>query len=127
MMSPSTQTATAADAAAILGKALVRASAQLGLSQRVVAQIIGASPATYSRIVNGSRRLEQGSKSWELAAMMVRVYRSLAAVTGGNVDAMRAWLHAHNRALGGVPAQRLQTVEGLVHVLAYLDAARGRN
>lgn len=126
-MSPSTQIATIPDAAAVLGKALVRASAQLGLNQRVVAQIIGASPATYSRIVNGSRRLEPGSKAWELAAMMVRVYRSLAAITGGNVEAMHAWLHAPNRALGGVPAQRLQTVEGLVHVLAYLDAARGRN
>lgn len=124
---PATPAAAAPDPAAVLGKALGRASRQLGLSQRAVAQIIGASPATYSRIVNGTRRLEPGSKPWELAAMVVRVYRSLSAITGGSAETMQAWLHTPNQALGGVPAQRLHTVEGLVHVLAYLDAARGRN
>lgn len=117
----------APEPAAVLAKALLRAGQQLGLKQRALAGVIGASPATFSRIANGNRVLEAGSKHWELAAMLVRVYRALAAITGGNVEAMRAWLHTHNRALGAVPAQRLQTVEGLVHVLAYLDAARGRN
>lgn len=117
----------APEPAAVLVKALLRTGRQLGLSQRALAGIIGTSPATFSRIASGSRALEAGSKHWELAAMLVRIYRALAAVTGGDVTAMRAWLHGHNRAIGGVPAERLQTVEGLVHVLAYLDAARGRN
>jgi transcriptional regulator with XRE-family HTH domain len=117
----------APEPAAVLAKALLRAGAQLGLNQRALAGIIGASPATFSRIANGSRALEAGSKHWELAAMLVRVYRALSAITGGNVEAMRAWLHAHNRAIGAAPGERLQTVQGLVHVLAYLDAARGRN
>lgn len=111
----------------VLSKALTRASEALGLNQRTVSTIIGASPATYSRIANGGKALDPGSKHWELAALLVRTYRSLSAITGGDAEAMRAWLHAHNRALGGIPAERLQTAQGLVHVLAYLDAARGRN
>ena len=126
-MTPSAQTTAVPEPAAVLAKALLRAGRQLGLNQRALAGVIGASPATFSRIANGNRALEAGSKHWELAAMLVRVYRALAAITGGDVESMRAWLYTHNRALGAVPGERLQTVEGLVHVLAYLDAARGRN
>jgi hypothetical protein len=39
---------------------------------------------------------------------------------------MRDWLHSENVALGGEPAQRILNAEGLVHVLQYLDATRGR-
>ena len=38
----------------------------------------------------------------------------------------RAWLHAANAHLGGLPAERLTSVEGLVDVVQYLDAVRGR-
>lgn len=126
-MTQTVQPTATPEPAAVLAKALLRAGRQLGLNQRALAGVIGASPATFSRIANGTRPLDAGSKHWELAAMLVRVYRALAAITGGDVEAMRAWLHTHNRAIGAVPGARLQTVEGLVHVLAYLDAARGRN
>ena len=45
---------------------------------------------------------------------------------GGDDDKARAWLHANNDHLGGVPADRIRTVEGLVDVIQYLDAMRGR-
>ena len=34
------------------------------------------------------------------------------------------WLRVENLALGGVPAERIRTIDGLTHVLAYLDARR---
>ena len=119
-------TAAARDAPAVLSKAAVRAAEQLGLRQAQLAKILGLSPASTSRLVAGSWQLSEDSKAWELAAMFVRLYRSLAAITGGQPQAMRAWLHADNDALGGVPAERMLSAEGLVHVLQYLDAARGR-
>jgi hypothetical protein len=70
--------------------------------------------------------LPPNSKTWELAAAFVRLYRSLAAITGGKTQAMHDWLHSGNDALGGEPAQRILTAEGLIHVLHYLDASRGR-
>ena len=40
--------------------------------------------------------------------------------------AARAWLQAPNSHLNGVPAERIASVEGLVDVVQYLDAMRGR-
>ena len=118
--------AAATDPSTVLSKAAVRASHELGLRQADLARILGLSTATASRLDSGAWRLPAGSKAWELAAAFVRVYRSLAAITGGKSEAMRAWLHSENDAIGAVPAQRLLTAEGLFSVLNYLDAARGR-
>lgn len=113
-------------AAAVLSKATVRAAEQMDVRQTQLARILGLSGATTSRLAAGTWLLPQDSKAWELAAAFVRLYRSLAAVTGGKSQAMRAWLHSDNDALGGEPAQRILTAEGLFHVVQYLDAARGR-
>lgn len=113
-------------AAAVLSKAVVRASTRLDLTQVQLARVLGLSTATASRLVAGTWQLAPDSKPWELAALLVRCCRSLDAITGGKPEAMRAWLHSENAALGGVPAQRLLTAEGLVHVLHYLDASRSR-
>ncbi len=115
-----------ARSAAVLSKAAVRAADQLGLRQAELAKVLGLSPATASRLRAGSWQLPAGSKAWELAAAFVRVYRSLAAITGGGIQPMRQWLHSGNEALGGEPALRIQSAEGLISVLHYLDAARGR-
>ncbi len=118
--------AAATDPATVLSKAAVRAAHELGLRQADLAKILGLSAATASRLEAGSWRLPPDGKAWELATAFVRVYRSLAAITGGNSEAMRAWVHSDNDALGAEPGQRLLTAEGLFSVLRYLDAARGR-
>ncbi len=118
--------ATNTHSAAVLSKATVRAADQLGLRQAQLAKLLGLSAATASRLAAGTWLLPEEGKAWELAATFVRVYRSLAAITGGQTQAMRDWLHSDNAALGGEPAQRILSAEGLIHVLQYLDAARGR-
>ncbi len=118
--------ASAPNAAMVLSQATVRAAGQLHIRQAQLAKVLGLSPATASRLAAGTWRLPQDSKAWELAAAFVRLYRSLAAITGGRAPAMREWLHSANDALGGEPAQRILTAEGLFHVVRYLDAARGR-
>lgn len=112
--------------AAVLSKATVRAAEQLDVRQAQLAKVLGLSAATTSRLAAGTWLLPQESKAWELAAAFVRLYRSLAAVTGGKAQSMRDWLHSANDALGGQPAERILTAEGLFHVVQYLDAARGR-
>lgn len=117
---------TAARSAAVLSKAAVRAAEQLGLRQAELARVLGLSAATASRLKAGTWQLAANSKAWELATAFVRIYRSLSAITGGGTQAMREWLHSGNQALGGEPAARIQSAEGLISVLHYLDAARGR-
>lgn len=116
----------APDEAAVVSKALLRAAEALGLSSADLAQIVGASESTLSRIRNHKRGpIPLQSKEGELALLFLRVFRSLDALVGGNESHARAWLRADNHHLGGMPLRRMKKIEGLVDVAEYLDAMRG--
>ena len=109
-----------------LSKALHRATAILGLSQTALAEILGISKATASRLAAGTYHLDPvRRKEWELALLFVRMFRSLDAVVGHGEQA-RTWLRGPNAALGRPPIEAIATAEGLVRVVQYLDAVRGR-
>ena len=109
----------------MLAKAALAAADRLGLRAKQLAAALGTSEASVSRMQHG-RGLDPETKEGELALLFIRMYRSLDAVMGGDDAKSRAWLHAENAHLRGVPAKRLGTVEGLVDVVQYLDAMRGR-
>lgn len=109
---------------AVLTKAVLRAAGLLALSSAALARILGVSEASVSRLYAGSRAIDPKSKEGELALLLVRVYRSLDALVGGDEAQRKAWLHGHNRALSGRPAELLERADGLVRVVAYLDAMR---
>ena len=110
---------------AVLTKATVRVARQLDLGQGELGKVLGLSPATVSRMFKNEWAIPEGSKAWELAALLVRVFRSLDAVVGGNDRHVKQWLGAENVHLGGVPSQLILTIEGLTNVARYLDALRG--
>jgi len=113
------------DAPRVLATAVLSAAERLGLRNRHLAAILGTSEASVSRLQTG-RGLGHDSKEGELALLFLRLYRSLDALVGGDDAKASAWLHAENDHVRGVPAQRIRTVEGLVDVVQYLDAMRGR-
>jgi len=119
-------TAAAPPKEEVLARALLRAARFLGLRNLDVARIIGTSAASVSRMSRG-RSLDPASKEGELALLLLRLFRSLDALVGGDSDQARAWLHAHNHHLLGVPAERILKVQGLVDTVSYVDALRGRN
>lgn len=104
----------------------MRASVLLQLTQAGLAQVLGLSPSTVSRMANGSYALDEQKKEWELGALFVRLFRSLDALIGSNDEAARAWLQSENSGLLGRPIDLIRSTEGLVRVVQYLDAARGR-
>ena len=110
--------------AAVATKAVLRAAAHLGLSNKVLGKIIGVSEATVSRMGSATYTLTPGDKPFELAMLFVRLYRALDAIVAGDDAAAAKWLRSENLALGATPLTLVQTVPGLVHVLAYLDARR---
>jgi len=120
------ESAAKPEEAAVLTKAVFRAAERLRLSARVLAAVIGVSEATASRMKHGGLALEAGSKPFELAALVVRMFRSLDAITGGDEQTARAWMESENLSLGGTPIERIRTVSGLVDVVHYLDARRAR-
>jgi hypothetical protein len=109
----------------VLAKAAINAASRLGLRNKQLAEIIGTSEASVSRLRSG-RGLDPKDKEGELALIFLRLYRSLDALVGGDDTKARAWLHAENSHIRGIPAERIRTVEGLVDVVQYLDAMRGR-
>ncbi len=111
---------------AVLARAAFRAAAFLGVSQGNLADIIGVSGATASRLASGGKALEEGTKPWQLAALFVRSFRSLDAIVGSDDAAARAWMRAANSALGGIPLELMRDPAGLARTVDYLDAARAR-
>lgn len=110
---------------AVLTKATIRAADKLEVSQKVLATIIGVSESVVSRMRSGSFALERASgKSFELAALFIRLYRSLDAIVGGDEVVARAWLKNENTVLQSRPIDLVQKVQGLIDVIQYLDARR---
>jgi hypothetical protein len=109
----------------VLTAAVRSAAARLGLRNRELAEVLGTSEASVSRLSAG-RTIDPDSKEGELALLFLRLFRSLDALVGGDEGKARAWLEADNVHLGAVPVERIRRVEGLVDVVQYLDALRGR-
>lgn len=107
----------------VLTKATIRAAEKLAVSQKALGNVIGLSEPVVSRMKNGEFVIARG-KSFELAALFVRLYRSLDAILGGDEAAARKWMKSSNLALDGTPVDLIQKVYGLTHVVQYLDSKR---
>tara|TARA_R100001039_G_scaffold7318_1_gene3359 strand:- start:327 stop:680 length:354 start_codon:yes stop_codon:yes gene_type:complete len=109
------------DKSAVLGRSLLAAAEELGISKPAIGRMIGRDRTTIVR--NG---IDPDSKAGELALMLLRIYRSLFALMGGSQANMRHFLKTENRGTHGVPMEQLYHIEGMVTVCAYLDAMRGK-
>ena len=107
--------------AEFLTRALVKAGKEMGLTQSELGSIVGRDRTALSR-----GALEPDTKSGELALLLIRAYRSLFVLVGGEPRQMKHWMHTHNHHVGGVPAELVRSVPGLMRVVEYLDALRGR-
>jgi Protein of unknown function (DUF2384) len=108
----------------VLTSATVRAAERLQIKNAALARILGVSDSTVSRMRNKALFLERGDKPFELAILFVRLYRSLDSIMAGDDAVAADWLRNKNTALNGVPLELIQSVSGLVDVIAYLDARR---
>ncbi|MEO7387643.1 MAG: antitoxin Xre/MbcA/ParS toxin-binding domain-containing protein [Gammaproteobacteria bacterium] len=123
---PSTP-ATDPERARVLTAAVAETARRLKLKSTELTAIIGVSQPSASRLLNGKFLLAEGAKPWELGAHLVRLYRSLSALVGGDDEQARAWLKSANQAFGGrTPLETIRSVEGLVHACDYVDAHRAR-
>ncbi len=108
----------------VLTTATIRAADFLGLSSGELARVLGLSPASVSRMRQGSFQLDRDSKAFELAQLLVRLFRSLDSIVGGDGDSLRSWMGSANLALGRKPVELIQTVRGLIATVDYVDSRR---
>ncbi|MBW8190284.1 MbcA/ParS/Xre antitoxin family protein [Neiella marina] len=105
----------------VLGKSTLNAGRHLGLSADQVGEIIGRGRTSITR--NG---IDPTSKVGDLAMLLVRLYRSVHTLMGGDAANIRHFMTSYNRGTQGRPIDQVFRVDGLVRVVSYLDAMRGR-
>jgi Antitoxin Xre-like helix-turn-helix domain/Antitoxin Xre/MbcA/ParS C-terminal toxin-binding domain len=110
---------------AVLAKAVLSAAEQLGLKQAELAAVLGMHRTAISRLKQAPS-LDPKSKQGELALLLVRVARALFALTGGDKDWIKHFMHTPNKVTGGVPAKQIESIQGLMTVLQFVDAIRGK-
>ncbi len=111
--------------AAVLAKALLNAAEQLGLKQADLGAILGLDRTAISRLKQNPS-LDPNSKKGELALLVIRIARALFALTGGDKDWIKHFMHNPNKVTGGIPAKQMETIQGLIQVVQFVDAIRGK-
>jgi DNA-binding XRE family transcriptional regulator len=106
----------------VLTNAVIKAADIMGLRQADVAKTLGVSESTVSRMKIGSYLLKEESKEWELAALLVRLFRSLDAIVAGDEQSLRSWLQGYNTALKDTPINLITHGSGLTRTVDYVDA-----
>ncbi|KQT31172.1 hypothetical protein ASG29_14395 [Sphingomonas sp. Leaf412] len=114
------------DAARVLTEAVARIGEFWDLSNARLGGIVGLSGPSVSRLRAGTYRLEPGSKPFELAQHLLRLFRSLDSWLGQDDAAARSWLATPNLDLGAAPLETIATVRGLLRTGDYVDALRAR-
>lgn len=112
--------------AELLSQAMVKIAAFWKLNNATLGGILGLSASTISRLKNGQGILDRGSKSFEAATFLLRLFRSLDALLGSDDKACRDWLAHKNLDFEMTPLQKIATFQGLIEVCDYVDSYRAR-
>ncbi len=113
------------DPAAVLAKAVLNAAEQLGLKQSELAGVLGIHRTAVSRLKQNPA-LDPKSKQGELALLLIRIARALFALAGGDKEWIKHFMRNPNQVTGGIPAKQIESIQGLMQVLNFVDALRGK-
>lgn len=110
----------------LLAEAVRRIADYWDLTNERVGDILGLSDSTVSRLRNGAWHFQPGTKSFELAQYLTRLFRSLDSMMGSDDAAAKSWLRSDNIELGGRPIDLIASIRGLTIVADYIDDYRAR-
>jgi len=112
-------------AESVLAKAVLNAAEQLGLKQAELAATLGVHRTAISRLKQ-NQSLDPKSKQGEIALLVIRIARALFALTGGDKEWIKHFMKTHNKITGDVPAVQIKSIQGLMTVVQFVDAIRGK-
>ncbi len=110
----------------VLTKAVCSLLKFYSLTGKDLSKIIGLSESSASRLSQGVKLISPHTKEGELALLLIRIYRSLNAMVGNNHEKAKLWLNSPNKYFSNRPIEEMKTIPGLIGVLNYLDAMRGK-
>ena len=111
----------------VVSKAVLKAMELMGISGNDMPKIIGHSSSFFSRLRKQNATFKKSDKTWELAILFLRLFKSLDTLSGGHDEYAKGWLHSQNLHLKGIPFEIIQQTEGLIRVIQYLDSMRGQS
>lgn len=111
------------DPAKVLTVAALRAAAALHLSDDELAQVIGVEKHEIEHLRIGQEMIPVNSGTGLRCQMLIRMFRALEHLVGGDQEMCRHWLRSRNEAAGGKPAEVIANPDGLRQVAEYLEAS----
>ncbi|GAA6136189.1 hypothetical protein NBRC116188_29790 [Oceaniserpentilla sp. 4NH20-0058] len=108
----------------ILAKALIRASEALGLQKKELAEVVGVNPSQISRLQETG--IKTASKEWEIATYVIRIARGLHALNNGDSKNTQHFMSTYNQILQATPKTEIKRLDGLLRILNFVDAFRGK-
>ena len=110
----------------VLTKAILNLATFYDLTGKDLCHIIGISESTVTRLNQGKTFLSPSTKEGEIALLLLRVYRGLNSLIGNNHHKAKLWLNSDNKYFNKKPIEQLKSIAGLVEVVNYIDAMRGK-
>lgn len=110
----------------VLTKAICNLSKFYSLTGKDLSKIIGISESSASRLGQGIKLISPYTKEGEMALLLLRIYRGLNAMVGNNHEKAKLWLNSQNKYFRNKPIEEMKSIPGLIGVLNYLDAMRGK-
>lgn len=104
----------------ILAKAFFNASEQLNLSQTQLAVILGISEPAINKL-RSEYQIDPFSQQGERALSVIRLFKALYDLSGGDQEWIQQFLNTKNRVTGGIPLKQIETAHGLVAVLQFVE------
>lgn len=96
------------------------------------AQQLGLKPEQFVRILHlecvdmdlsdSSLMLDPNSKQVEIALILIRIYRAVYSLNGGDIKWMHHFLNSPNLLTGGIPMEQLESMSGLLSVLNTVES-----
>jgi hypothetical protein len=111
--------------AALVSKATGRAAAHLGLSDPVLATILGLPASAVEQAQESQTSLIQNWQALERAVPLLRLSRALDQGLGGDAEAAGSWMRSLNTAFGARPIDVLQSASGPQRVLDRVQTLLG--
>lgn len=109
------------DRKVVLAEALLKTAERLGLKQVQLASVIGVELAIINQMETNPV-LDPTSQQGKSALSLIRLYQALHGLTGGDPVWINHFMNSQNTITGDIPIQQIQTKNGLVKVLEFVEA-----
>ena len=108
------------DRSRLLAKASWKAAEQLGMKPEQFLRILHLEGIEDK--FSDLQTLDPNSQSGEIAIILIRIYRAVYSLNGGDIQWMHHFLNSPNLLTGGVPIEQMESMNGLLAVLKAVEA-----